>query len=359
MDIIDKFFKKLSTNGIEFIPRKSNHKIWNEEFAKLDYQPIEYSADMIDYQNAYLAHNESNTYDLSIIILSGGKICGLWLLTALESKECLRLTSSGQPVLAPLFLDSTTRKQRKKICSNAMNCLINISDMGFQGPLVTCQGPIGINCDTVLTDWYRQGMEHNANVSVRHEMYIDLSLTLDEIRSYYRKSYKPFINKGLKEWESSILTSLNIDKKKWNQFKHLHETASGRVTRNDSTWEKQYQMINSGRAFLVMLNDLNSKEFVGGGFFQTTRDEGLYSVGAYNRKLFDKPLGHVVQQIAINHMKSLGLKWYKIGERHYLNNSSDISKKEIDIAKFKEGFCTDMKCKFELSFTETENKKSL
>lgn len=349
MNIINNFFNKLSANGIEFVPRNTNQKIWNEEFEKLDYQPIEYIAEMIDYQNAYLSHNESNIYDLSIIILSGGKICGLWLLTAIETKGHIKLTSSGQPVLAPLFLNSTTRKQRKKFCSNAMNCLSTISDIGFHGPLVISQGPIGINRDTVLTEWYRQGMEHNANVSVRHEMFIDLSLSLNEIRSHYRKSYKPFINKGLEEWGYNVLTSSNINKKNWKQFKNLHELASGRVTRDDLTWEKQYQMICSGIAFLVILNDFNSNEIVGGGFFQTTRDEGLYSVAAYNRNLFDKPLGHVVQQIAINHMKSLGLKWYKLGGREYSNNSSDISKKELDIAKFKEGFCTHMICKFELS----------
>mgnify|MGYP003706119839 CR=1 FL=1 len=354
MDIINKFFNQLSVNGIEFIPRHTNHEIWNDEFAQLDYQPVEYTADMIDYQNAYLSQNGSKTADLSIIILSGGKACGLWLLTAVETNDQLKLTSLGQPILAPLFLDSTTRKIRKRFCSNAMNCLIAFSEIGFHGPLVTYQGPIGINRETVLTDWYRQGMEHEATVSVRHEMYIDLSLSLDEIRSHYRKSYKPFINKGLREWGHGILTSSNIDKKQWNQFKYLHEVVSGRVTRDDSTWDMQYRMVSSGIAFLVMLHDPDTNELVGGGFFQNTRDEGLYSVAAYDRSLFDKPLGHVVQQLAINHMKSLGLKWYKIGEKQYSHDSFEVSKKEVDISKFKEGFCTDMICKFELSFPKTE-----
>ena len=354
MDIIDKFFNRLSLNGIEFIPRYTNHEIWNEGFAELDYQPVEYTSAMLDYQNIYLSDSESKVADLSIIILSGGKVCGLWALTAVKTKDQPKLTSSGQPILAPLFLDSTTRKLKKRFCSNAINFLTTISEIGFQDSLITHQGPVGINRETVLTDWYRQGMEHEANVSVRHEMYIDLSLSLDEIRSHYRKSYKPFINKGIQEWKHDTLNSSNIDKEKWNQFKNLHAKVSGRVTRNDASWDSQYQMINSGTAFLVTLNDPNSNELVGGGFFQVTRDEGLYSVAAYDRKLFDKPLGHVVQQIAINHMKSLDLKWYKIGERQYFNNSFEVSKKEVDIGRFKEGFCTNMICKFELSLHKTK-----
>jgi FemAB family protein len=358
MDITNKFFNQLSINGIEFIPRYTNLEIWDAEFAQLDYQPVEYSTEMINYQKAYLSQKGSKTADLSFIILSGGKVCGLWLLTAVETNDHLKLTSLGQPISAPLFLHSTTRKQIKRFCLNAMECLTNISEIGFHGPLVMHQGPTGINRKTVLTNWYRQGMKHGAIVQVKYEMYVDLSLTLDEIRSHYRKSYKPFINKGLKEWGHNILTSSNIDRKNWNKFRYLHEVVSGRVTRDISTWDLQYEMISSGVAFLVMLYDLDSNELVGGGFFVNTRDEGVYSVAAYDRNLFKKPLGHVVQHLAINHMRSLGLKWYKIGEKQHIHDTFEVSKKEGDISKFKEGFCTDMIYKFELIFPKTEEKIS-
>ena len=87
---------------------------------------------------------------------------------------------------------------------------------------------------------------------------------------------------------------------------------------------------------------------VGGGFFDHTAFEGRYAVGVYDRGLFEKPLGHVVQQLAIEKMKSLGLKWYKLGDRSYSVGEEGVTQKEIDISKFKEGFCTNMIPRFEL-----------
>mgnify|MGYP000309346534 CR=1 FL=1 len=72
MDITNKFFNQLSINGIEFIPRYTNLEIWDAEFAQLDYQPVEYSTESINYQKAYLSQKGSKTADLSFIILSGG-----------------------------------------------------------------------------------------------------------------------------------------------------------------------------------------------------------------------------------------------------------------------------------------------
>ena len=126
---------------------------------------------------------------------------------------------------------------------------------------------------------------------------------------------------------------------------------SGRITRNNLTWDKQYQMIKLGQAFLITLHGTKDGKLVGCGFFQHTKDEGMYAVAAYDRTLFNKPLGHVVQQAAIEHMKTLGLKWYKLGDRLYANNSISASKKEIDISIFKEGFSTNMMPRFELKLS--------
>lgn len=79
---------------------------------------------------------------------------------------------------------------------------------------------------------------------------------------------------------------------------------------------------------------------VGGGLFSFTSDEGLYVVGAYDRSLFDKPLGHVVQYRAIEELKKRDVKWYKIGTRPYSSNAPTPTDKEISIAKFKQGFAS-------------------
>lgn len=87
-----------------------------------------------------------------------------------------------------------------------------------------------------------------------------------------------------------------------------------------------------------MLRSVEDNRMVGSGFFQHSRDEGYYAVAVFDRDLFDKPLGHMVQQIAIDHMKSLGLRWYKLGERPYLHNSKIATEKEVNIAILKKDF---------------------
>lgn len=102
----------------------------------------------------------------------------------------------------------------------------------------------------------------------------------------------------------------------------------------------QFDMLSAGSAFLVGLRDRIDARLVGAGFFQTTRDEGLYAVAAYDRALFEKPLGHVVQQHAIEVMKSRGMSWYHIGNRPYPQDIPSPSDKQLRIAAFKQGFAS-------------------
>jgi hypothetical protein len=113
----------------------------------------------------------------------------------------------------------------------------------------------------------------------------------------------------------------------------------------------QWSMILAGSAFFVSLRDPSDRRLVGGGFFQYTRDEGLYAVGAYDRTLFDKPLGHIVQHVAIEMMQSLGLVWYRIGERPYIQDLPSPTPKQLAIGEFKQGFASHTLARFEYQFT--------
>ena len=63
-----------------------------------------------------------------------------------------------------------------------------------------------------------------------------------------------------------------------------------------------------------------------------------HAVAAYDRTLFDKPLGHVVQYRAIEEMKKRNISWYKIGVRPYGSDNPKPTEKEISIGEFKAGF---------------------
>ena len=134
-----------------------------------------------------------------------------------------------------------------------------------------------------------------------------------------------------------MLDSINEDI--WQEFKKLHLQVSGRVTRSDETWSIQHQDIVHQKAFLVSLKN-SAGDMVGGGLFNFSSMEGVYAVGAYDRSLFDKPLGHVVQYRAIEELKKRDVKWYKIGTRPYSSDAPTPTDKEISIGKFKQGFAS-------------------
>ena len=71
---------------------------------------------------------------------------------------------------------------------------------------------------------------------------------------------------------------------------------------------------------------------------------------AYNRSMFDKPVGHVIQQLAIEHMKKINLSWYRIGNKFFPKDGA--TDKEINISKFKEGFASKLIPRFELYMTD-------
>ena len=170
-------------------------------------------------------------------------------------------------------------------------------------------------------------------------MFVDLGRTLAEIRSGFRKSYKGLINSGLKLWQSGISEGGGCENT-WDEFRELHQRTAGRITRSSESWDSQRAQVECGKGFLVWLRDPAGK-MVGGGFFNFTAHECVYAVAAYERELFDKPLGHVVQFRAIEEMLKKGIRWYKLGARPYPTDLPAPSEKEISIGHFKEGFASD------------------
>ena len=103
-----------------------------------------------------------------------------------------------------------------------------------------------------------------------------------------------------------------------------------------STWSIQKAQIKNKEAFLVTVRD--DMELIGAGLFNYSRDIGLYYVGAYKRELFDKPIGHAVQMIAIKKLKEIGCKTYLLGQKATNLQDSSASSKELSISHFKDGF---------------------
>ena len=321
-------------------PRHSDAEGWACAWRMLAARPVAYSASMIDYMHAYLAGAAGWTLsDASLVLTSDSRPCGLWPLT-LGGKDGLRLTSQGEPILPPLFTAETSPRTAKKIVSECLDALGHAGMALGQAEFLHVEPPRPGFAEEGLSEFYQQAHRAGAETTaIRHEMYVDLEPGMDEIRSGWRKSYRPLVTAGLRAWSVHLVDAQNATDETWETFRQLHCRVAGRETRPRETWHLQWRMIVDGEALLIWLADADGR-MVGGGFFQLTDSEALYSVAAYDRDLFDKPLGHVVQARAIEEFKRRGLAWLKLGELKFAGDRDEPSAKELSIGAFKQGFAS-------------------
>jgi FemAB family protein len=326
----------ISVAAARGILREEDPDAWNHTLAKLDYIPVDYCSASIDYQLAYQRGHGGRWWDLSLVLRHDNRPCGVWPISFSIQAEQASITSHGLPLLPPLFVNELPSKSRKalvKDCLNLWEVLCRVGEIAIResGESFADQVQFG------MSEWHEQSMRRGARAMLQHELFVNLALGLEQIRVHFRKSYKPLISAGMKLWRVGALTG--EDSERWAEFRELHCRVAGRVTRCAQSWGLQHQAIVDGDAFLIYLLD-EHQAMIGGGLFDITRDEGVYAVGAYDRSLFDKPLGHVVQYRAIEEMKKRGLRWYKIGLRPYPSERPAPTEKELSIGEFKHGFAT-------------------
>ena len=319
---------------IVVIPRIENKGLWEQTLAKLPYRPVSYTNSSLDYQLAYQRGHGDSWEECSLIIFWDNQPASLWPLSISTKDGRSSLTSQGLPVLPPIFVSECaygSRKRMIKACLDAAGRIasdIKIDSWESGEPFSNSMG---------ISEWHAESLSRGASCQLHYDLYLDLCPDLTEIRKNFRKSYKPLISSGLTLWSVGILDE--GDKTIWQEFRDLHLRVSGRVTRSEESWNLQFQEIENQSAFLIWLRN-TSGALVGGGFFNFTLDEGVYAVGVYDRSLFDKPLGHVVQFRAITEMKDRGVHWYKIGARYFRQESPSPTEKEIKISEFKQGFAS-------------------
>lgn len=320
----------------DFEVMEKNLETWEQVLAITDYVPVAYRPEIIAYQKTYFEKLNSEIIDISPIIYQNKKTLGIWPLSVSIKDGKYQLSSQGSPVLPPLLIKSlppVTIKNIYKTCcflAQSLSKKLNISNWESLDPFLAT--PL-----TSLSDWHILLLKEGGIPSLKHTLYTDLSIGISEYKRTLRKSYKSLVLPNPDICKVSILTTGNYEI--WEEFRKLHLSVSGKVTRSKETWDHQFDALSNGQSFLVYLRD-KSNVMIGAGYFTLSAQEASYSVGVYNRSLFSQPLGHVVQFAAVEKMMNLGLKWYRLGEYHLPSDITGSSEKEMSISKFKSGFST-------------------
>lgn len=317
---------------INVIPLENNAAAWDEIVATADYCPIEYVRSIAAYHAHYLAEVGKHFINQTRVITYSGEPVAIWPLWAVTLADARQLGSDGRTtVLPPLFKASAGEGVRKKV---TQWCTQEVNAFAHNQGLVHWQGTES-QFSLTASDWHKKLMEQGAQPTLRHELYVPVHVPPHAVRAQFRKSYKPLISKAESLWQAEVIatpTASDI-----TAFAALHAEVAGRITRTEDNWEVQRQSVANGDGFVVFLKDQQSV-LVGAALFQHSATEAKYMVAAYRRELFDQPVGHLAQWIAMQEMQRRGIQWYKLGDRPYVQDDRNNTEKEVQIGFFKEGF---------------------
>lgn len=316
---------------------------WDATLEQLPYIPVAYTNASIDYQLAYQQGHGGEWWDISMVVFWDNKPSAIWPLSFSIKDGKGNLSSHGLPVIPPQVVPACVVSSRKRI---AKSCLDLAGAIAKAAALDSWSSAESFSESMGLSDWHTAAMARDADCAVRHDLFLDLRQDMAEIKRNIRSSYKSLITGGMRIWSVGALDT--VEQSIWDEFRHLHLRVSGRKTRSDESWALQLEDIGHHCAFLLYLRNSDG-EMVGGGLFNFTRDEGVYAVGVYDRSLFDKPLGHVVQYRAIEELKKRGVRWYKIGWRPFHSETPTPTDKEVSIGEFKQGFASHVFPQYQLT----------
>jgi len=308
---------------------------WGDTVAQIADVPFQYLEHLVDINSTVLHFLSDQVIDISLILYNDRKVCGVWpLFLDLNNKESIKSINDqfGGIVVPPLFVDNFPKKSERRIIKGCMRFLDSLARR------IECEvwRTSDWSGSGYVSQWHQIAMENDADLDrVNYELYVDLTLSIEDLRKSIRKSYKPLVSSGLKDWDVTVLDQ--YCEKTWNRFRELHKSVSGRVTRPIESWNMQHNAIKSGDAFLVYVSGRDG-EMVGGGFFDMSGNEAHYSVATYKKSLSDQPLGHLVQYHALLTLKEKGRSRYYIGSRFYREELPGVTEKQVNISSFKAGF---------------------
>ena len=324
---------------------------WGDIVAQIADVPTQYLEHLVDYQSTVFHFLSEQVVDISLVLYSDRKVCGVWpLFLDLNNKESIKSINDqfGGIVIPPLFIDSIPKKTERRIIKACNRFLDSLARRIGCEVLRTSE----LSGSGYVSQWHQIALENDAYLDrVNYELYVDLTLSIEEIRKAIRKSYKPLVSSGLKNWEVTVLDQ--YCEKTWNRFRELHKSVSGGITRPIESWDIQHNAIKCGNAFLVYVSG-GDGEMVGGGLFDMSGNEGNYSVATYKKSLSDQPLGHLVQYHALLKIKEKGRSRYYIGSRFYREELPVVTEKQVNISSFKAGFSTFVLPRVTLKFTIQE-----
>jgi hypothetical protein len=307
-------------------------QLWQSLLQGGNYLDALYGRENLEFYREYCG--SSDVEDLSFVVVECDKpLCGVRAFRHILESGIVEISCFGLPLFyaeqheaKAIDLARSQRLLRKDIelllKGQPAGTIIRFKDRlhgGYLSPL----------CRFLL--------DQGGKASPSFSQVIDLSLSEDVLHKCLTKSYKWAVNWGRKNLVINILDKNSIMSSHIEQFRQLHIESAGRETRTQKSWSLQYNMVHAGEAFCIFA--FSEEGLVSAALFPHSRSHCFYGVSASRRDLFDRPISHGVIWAAILYAKTLGLRYFEMGEQLFpMAPHQNPSKKELGISFFKRAF---------------------
>ncbi|RPG58952.1 MAG: hypothetical protein CBD95_001420 [Flavobacteriales bacterium TMED235] len=316
---------------------------WTEIYTEIKNPLVYYRENYIDFRLECLKGTELECIDISFGIKLENKIIGLMPLFFIRKSNNNELSFLENSVYPIKFISTISPNLKKEIANQIIKGILILSELLKIKKLTFIDQLIP---SKKLSLWHNILLQHNFKCHITRELFTDLKLDYLDLKKHYRKSYKSLISKG-----SRILNPYKFngdDETVWQEFKLLHFKAAGRKTRSDRSWDLLFKEVMNNNSSFYYCTDQNGI-MVGGSFIMENDFEAIYAVAAYNRELFNLPIGHFLQDFLIKDLLQTKKRWYRLGRKFHEMDLDRPTNKEIQIGKFKSGFSTDSIANFRFS----------
>lgn len=334
----NSILKKFSSKKFKIIQRSDFN--WSEVYMEIKNPFVYFRESYIDFRLECLNGEKEIYKDLSFGIRLENKIIGLLPLFLYQNSASRELSFLENSIYPIQFISSISKSIKKEVIKQVINGFFAVSNLLKIKKLIFIDQLIP---SKKLNIWHEILLQHNFKCHITRELFVNLKLDYSDLRKHYRKSYKSLISKGYR-----VLNSYKLDgdnKQIWEEFKLLHYKAAGRKTRSDRSWDILYDEILKKESSLYYCTN-ESGVMVGGSFIMENDFEAVYAVAAYDRELFNLPIGHFLQDFVIKNLLESKKHWYRLGRKFHNMDSDNPTKKEIQIGNFKSGFSTDLIANF-------------
>ena len=190
---------------LDACPISDADETWAEQMAMCEFVPVSYCHGTLRFNREYFSQSGDVITDVSKLIMSNGRPVAIWPLSISTSQSSVNLTTSGGPVLPPLFCSVVSSAEKKKLVKRCLN-FANLLCKAYSINEWSSYQQFDPSYENTISAWCLEALRSGASYKLSHSMYVDLSIGEEKYKSQVRKSYRSLMKSGQDLWSVELVS---------------------------------------------------------------------------------------------------------------------------------------------------------